>query len=281
MQKIALITDSACDLTLDIIKEKNINLLPLRLIYSTGDYQDKLDISASEVYSNLEKEVPKTSLPSTKTIDEILNRLESEGYTHVIGICLSSGLSGTCNALRLALEDHPNLTSLVFDTKILAYPQGEIVLETAKLIDTGKSFEEICDLLPKIRERITGFFTIDTLEYLKRGGRIGRVAGAIGQLLSLKPIITTDENGIYYTISKARGRKQALSKLTETLKDYLDKAKCEVVVLQGGCEEEAIKYMNSLKSLPNIISLKISEISPALGVHGGPGLMGLSIKMVE
>lgn len=281
MQKIALLTDSACDLSLDIIKEKNINLLPLRLIYSTGDYQDKLDISASDVYLNLEKEVPKTSLPSIQTMDDVLTKLEADGYTHVIGICLSSGLSGTCNSLRLALEDHPKLTSLVFDTKILAYPQGEIVLETAKLIEEGKSFEEISKLLPKIREKITGYFTIDTLEYLKRGGRIGRVAGTIGELLNLKPIITTDENGVYYTVSKARGRKQALSKLTETLKEYLNKSKCEVVVLQGGCEEEAIKYMNTLKNLPNIISLKISEISPALGVHGGPGLMGLSIKMVD
>ena len=281
MQKIALITDSACDLDLNSLKENNINLLPLRIIYSNGDYRDKIDISPQEVYDNLEREVPKTSLPSAQETEEILNKLEEEGYTHVICISISSGLSGSFNALRLALEDHPKLTSFVYDSKILAYPQGEIVLEVAKLIREGKSYEEIVKEIPEIRKRVIGYFTINTLEYLKKGGRIGRLAGTVGELLNLKPIITTDENGIYYTVAKVRGRKQSLSKMTELLKEYLAKGKCEVAVLHAGCEDEAIKYMNSLKNLTNVVSIKIAEISPALGIHGGPGLIGFSVKMVK
>ena len=281
MQKIALITDSACDLDLNTLKENNINLLPLRIIYSNGDYRDRLDISPQEVYDNLEKEVPKTSLPSAKETEETLNRLEQEGYTHVICISISSGLSGSFNALRLALEDHPKLTSFVYDSKILAYPQGEIVLEVAKLIKEGKSYEEIIKEIPEIRKRVIGYFTINTLEYLKKGGRIGRLAGTVGELLNLKPIITTDEDGVYYNVAKVRGRKQSLSKMTELLKGYLAKGKCEVAVLHAGCEDEAIKYMNSLKDLTNVVSIKIAEISPALGIHGGPGLIGFSVKMVK
>ena len=281
MQKIALITDSACDLDLNTLKENNINLLPLRIIYSNGDYRDRLDISPQEVYDNLEKEVPKTSLPSAQETEETLNKLEEEGYTHVICISISSGLSGSYNALRLALEDHPKLTSFVYDSKILAYPQGEIVLEVAKLIKEGKSFEEIVKEIPEIRKRVIGYFTINTLEYLKKGGRIGRLAGTVGELLNLKPIITTDEDGVYYNVAKVRGRKQSLSKMTELLKEYLAKGKCEVAVLHAGCEDEAIKYMNSLKDLTNVVSIKIAEISPALGIHGGPGLIGFSVKMVK
>ena len=281
MQKIALITDSACDLDLNTLKENNINLLPLRIIYSNGDYRDRIDISPQEVYDNLEKEVPKTSLPSAQDTEETLNRLEEEGYTHVIYISISSGLSGSFNAIRLALEDHPKLTSFVYDSKILAYPQGEIVLEVAKLIKEGTSFEEIVKEIPKIRKRIIGYFTINTLEYLKKGGRIGRLAGTVGELLNLKPIITTDEDGVYYNVAKVRGRKQSLSKMTELLKGYLAKGKCEVAVLHAGCEDEAIKYMNSLKDLTNVVSIKIAEISPSLGIHGGPGLMGFSVKMVK
>lgn len=280
MQKIALLTDSACDLTVETLTENNIHLLPLRIIYSTGDYADRLEISPDEVYSNLEKEVPKTSLPSVENIESILNKLEEDGYTHVIAICISSGLSGCYNALRLILEDHPKLTSHVYDSKILAYPQGEIVLEIAKLIKNGNSFDEIVTLLPEIRNRITGYFTINTLEYLIKGGRIGRVTGALGNLLSLKPIITTDENGIYYNLAKVRGRKQSISKLTEILKEHLEKGPCEVAVLEGGCSDEAIKYMETLKDLPNITNIKIAQISPALGVHGGPGLLGISVKLV-
>ena len=281
MQKIALITDSACDLDLNTLKENNINLLPLRIIYSNGDYRDRLDISPQEVYDNLEKEVPKTSLPSAQETEETLNKLEEEGYTHVICISISSGLSGSFNAIRLALEDHPKLTSFVYDSKILAYPQGEIVLEVAKLIKEGKSYEEIIKEIPEIRKRVIGYFTINTLEYLKKGGRIGRLAGTVGELLNLKPIITTDEDGVYYNVAKVRGRKQSLSKMTELLKEYLAKGKCEVAVLHAGCEDEAIKYMNSLKDLTNVVSIKIAEISPALGIHGGPGLIGFSVKMVK
>ena len=281
MQKIALITDSACDLDLNTLKENNINLLPLRIIYSNGDYRDRLDISPQEVYDNLEKEVPKTSLPSAQETEETLNKLEEEGYTHVICISISSGLSGSFNAIRLALEDHPKLTSFVYDSKILAYPQGEIVLEVAKLIKEGKSFEEIVKEIPEIRKRVIGYFTINTLEYLKKGGRIGRLAGTVGELLNLKPIITTDEDGVYYNVAKVRGRKQSLSKMTELLKEYLAKGKCEVAVLHAGCEDEAIKYMNSLKDLTNVVSIKIAEISPALGIHGGPGLIGFSVKMIK
>lgn len=281
MQKIALITDSACDLDLNTLKENNINLLPLRIIYSNGDYRDRIDISPQEVYDNLEKEVPKTSLPSAQETEDILNKLEQEGYTHVICISISSGLSGSFNALRLALEDHPKLTSFVYDSKILAYPQGEIVLEVAKLIKEGKSYEEILKEIPEIRKRVIGYFTINTLEYLKKGGRIGRLAGTVGELLNLKPIITTDEDGIYYNVAKVRGRKQSLSKMTELLKGYLAKGKCEVAVLHAGCEDEAIKYMSSLEDLTNVVSIKIAEISPALGIHGGPGLIGFSVKMVK
>lgn len=281
MQKIALITDSACDLDLNTLKENNINLLPLRIIYSNGDYRDRIDITPQEVYDNLENEVPKTSLPSAQETEEILTKLETEGYTHVICISISSGLSGSFNAIRLALEDHPKLTSFVYDSKILAYPQGEIVLEVAKLIKESKSFEEIVQEIPEIRKRVIGYFTINTLEYLKKGGRIGRLAGTVGELLNLKPIITTDEDGVYYNVAKVRGRKQSLSKMTELLKGYLDKSKCEVAVLHAGCEDEAIKYMNSLKDLTNVVSIKIAEISPALGIHGGPGLIGFSVKMVK
>ena len=281
MQKIALIVDSACDLSMETIKEKNIKLLPLRISYSYGEFKDKVEISADEIYNNLEKEVPKTSLPSTEDLENILISLENEGYTHVIAVTISSGLSGTFNSIRLALEDHPKLTSHIFDTKILAMPEGIVALEVANLINDGKSFEEIVAALPKIRKNITGYFTVNTLEYLKKGGRIGKVAGTIGDMLNLKPIVTVDENGIYYTVCKARGRKQSMVKLTDILKDTLSQGPCKVWVLHGGVLEEAKRFLESIKNLDNILSLDISQISPALGVHGGPGLLGLAIQKVN
>lgn len=277
MQKIALITDSGCDLSLEILKENNISLIPLNIIYSYGEFEDKISITAEEVYDKLNVEIPSTSLPSTKRINGILDNLEKEGFTHVIAIMISGGLSGTCNAIRLALENYPNLTSYVYDTKILAYPQGMIVLEAAKAIKNGKDFDTIISELPNIRAKISGSFTLDTLEYLKKGGRIGKVAGTIGEMLNLKPIIGVDDEGVYHTLCKARGRKQALSKLTDLLKESLNGGKCRVCVLQGGALKEATAYLESIKDLDNIVDINITSISPALGVHTGPGLIGLAI----
>ncbi|MBQ6820238.1 MAG: DegV family protein [Clostridium sp.] len=281
MQKIALIVDSACDLSLEVIKENNIKLLPLRIIYSDKEYRDKIEISASEIYSNLEREVPKTSLPSAEDLENILASLENEGYTHVIAITLSSGLSGTYNSIRLALENHENLISYVFDTKILAMPEGIVALEVAKLINSGKTFQEIIETIPSIRKNIIGYFTVNTLEYLKKGGRIGRVAGTIGEMLNLKPIVGVDEDGIYYTISKARGRKQSIRKLIDLLKDILKESPCNVWVLHAGVLEEAENILNSIKNFDNILNSDIAQISPALGVHGGPGLLGFAIQKVN
>ena len=280
MQKIAVIVDSACDLSLDTIKEKNIKLLPLRVSYSHGEYKDKVEITADEIYNNLNKEIPKTSLPSTEDLENLLVSLEEEGYTHVIAVTISSGLSGTFNSIRLTLEDHPKLISHVFDTKILAMPEGLVAYEVATLVQEGKSFEEIVEALPTIRKNITGYFTISTLEYLIKGGRIGKVAGTIGDILNLKPIVSVDKDGVYYTVCKARGRKQSMTKLTGILKEALAESPCKVWVLHGGVLDEAKSFLETLKGLDNIISLDISQISPALGVHGGPGLLGLAIQKV-
>lgn len=281
MEKIALLTDSASDLSLEKINNYNIKLLPLSIIYSDKEFKDILEIDADTVYNNLEKEIPSTSLPSMGLMEEILSSLEKEGYTHVIAITLSSGLSGTYNSLRIELENYPNLKSYIFDTKILATPEGIVVEEVAKLIQKGESFDSIVKSIPEIRSKISGFFTLNTLEYLKKGGRIGKVSGTIGEMLNLKPVIGIDDDGVYYTVTKARGRKQALSKLTDILKDILSESKCNVWVLQGGCIEEGNSYMESLKNLNNIVELNISSISPALGVHTGPGLLGLAIQRID
>ena len=223
MQKIAILTDSASDLDIEIMEKYNIKFAPFRIIYSTGEYEDKVTIHADEVYSRLKEEIPKTSLPSAERINSILNTLEEEGYTHVISINISSELSGTGNSIRLILEDHPKLTSFVYDSKTLTIAEGYIALQAAIMVKEGKSFEEVINILPTLRKKSHVYFTLNTLEYLKKGGRIGRVSGTIGELLNLKPIILVDDDGIYTTVAKVRGRKQSLSKLTGIIKDYLSK----------------------------------------------------------
>ena len=267
MQKIAILTDSASDLDIEIMEKYNIKFAPFRIIYSTGEYEDKVTIHADEVYSRLKEEIPKTSLPSAERINSILNTLEEEGYTHVISINISSELSGTGNSIRLILEDHPKLTSFVYDSKTLTIAEGYIALQAAIMVKEGKSFEEIINILPTLRKKSHVYFTLNTLEYLKKGGRIGRVSG-------------TDADGIYTTVAKVRGRKQSLSKLTGIIKDYLSKGKCNIWIMHGDAFEEGKEFFESIKQLDNINEIHFSYIGPALGVHTGPGLIGAFIYEV-
>ncbi|MGM9977479.1 MAG: DegV family protein [Clostridium sp.] len=280
MQKIAILTDSASDLDIETLEKYNIKFAPFRIIYSTGEYEDKVTIHPDEVYSSLKKEIPTTSLPSAERINNILDTLEEEGYTHVISINISSELSGTGNSIRLILEDHPKLTSFVYDTKTLTIAEGYIALQAAIMVQEGKSFEEIIDTLPKLRKKSHVYFTLNTLEYLKKGGRIGRVSGTIGELLNLKPVILVDDDGIYTTVAKVRGRKQSLSKLTKIIKDYLSKGKCNIWIMHGDALEEGKEFFESIKQLNNVNEIHFSCIGPALGVHTGPGLIGVFIYEV-
>ncbi|MDY6011329.1 DegV family protein [Clostridium sp.] len=283
MQKIAVLTDSGSDLTLEQCKENSIEFLPFRVIYSYGEFEDAVNLTPEELYKSLEKgnEIPTTSLPSPAKIEELLNKLEAEGYTHVIAVTISCELSGTSNAVRLALEDHPNLTSYVFDTKILSMAEGALALNAAEMVREGKTFEEIVEELPKLRKKTYGYYTLNTLEYLKRGGRIGKVAGTIGEILNLKPIVSADDQGFFYTYAKVRGRKQSINRIYKIAKEHLEKGRCKIWVLDGGSSKEEFDYLYKMISeLDNIESIAPAIIGPALALNTGPGLLGLIVQEV-
>lgn len=277
MSKIALITDSTSDLNKDQIEKYNIKVLPLRVIYKDGEYIDRVNITPSEVYDNLINEIPTTSLPSISEANNLFSKLVDEGYTHAIAICISSGVSGTYNMLNIASKDHPNITTHVFDSKSLTMGEGAIVVECGKLIAAGKSFHEIVEMLPSIQNRIKVYYVVETLTYLIKGGRIGKVAGTVGELLKLKPIISINDEGTYYTYSKVRGRNKSIAKLVEIAHDALMKAKSKIWVLHGGALEDGKALYETISKLPNISEINFGDISPVLGVHTGPGLLGIVI----
>ena len=278
MQKIAILTDSSCDLLKEEREKKGIFMLPVKIIYSDGEYLDHLTISSKEVYDRIETEIPKTSLPSADYMNEIFDKIEEEGYTHVVGIFLSSALSGTFNAIRLQLLERTAFKYTMFDSKILGYPLGSIVLKVHELIEAGKTFEEITDYLPVIRENTYGYYTVETLEYLKKGGRIGRVAGTIGEFLHIKPIITVDENGSYMSVAKARGRKLSIKKLKAIADDLIAQGNCKLYILHGNALKEATALKECFVGHPNIKDLDIREIGPAMGIHAGPGMIAFALQ---
>ena len=210
--KIALVTDSTCDLPCEMVEKLNIHVVPLRIHYSGGEFRDGIDITSRDIINRLEHEVPKTSMPSPEDITRIYHSLQEQGYTHCIVLTVSASLSGTHNTFRLCAQEISGMKIDVIDSKGVSWILGFLVLETARLIQKTKNYEEIIRKIHETKEKIKAYFILDTLQYVQKGGRIGKVAKSLGSMLSIKPVITFDSEGKLHTHSVARGKKQALKK---------------------------------------------------------------------
>lgn len=279
MEKIALITDSVSDLTKEVIDRFNIKIIPLKIIYKDKEYIDGVTIAAKEVYDNFHIEIPKTSMPSVTDVETIYEKIIAEGYTHVIAVTISSGLSGTINNFTLAANNNiDKIKSFVFDSKSISRAEGIIIEAAGEMIEKGRPFDEIITKLPDVRDNTKAFFTPDTLEYLIKGGRIGRISGTIGELLNIKPIVSIGEDGKYYTYDKVRGKKQAITRLIKIATSYIDKGKCRVFVMHGGALEEGRKLYEALSQIPNVSKIELGDLSPVAGVHSGPGFIAVAVS---
>ncbi len=276
MSKIAIVTDSACDLPGYIIEQYDIRVLPLRVIYENEEFKDGVDIKPQEVYDRMEIEVPKTSLPPIEEVENLFNQLVLEGFTDVICISLSSKLSGTYNMIQAVANDFDadKLAIKVIDSKCLSMFLGFIVLETAMRVKAQASLEVALNTIADMRSKISCNFVLKTLKYLRKGGRIGKVEGTVGELLDIKPIIGIDHEGAYFTVVKVRGRNKSIQKIKELIETKFKDKTINIAIIHGGAEEEAKLLMESVKKLLNVKESFISQISPALGVHTGPGLIG-------
>lgn len=279
MEKIALIVDSASDIKQDFAKDNNIAIVPFKVIFSDREFIDGIDINPDMLYELLKKEIPSTSLPSVDSYISALKNAVSNGYTHAIIITISSGLSGSFNSAKLAAESVPEINTFVLDSMTLTMSQGAIALEALNMINEGKTFEEITKILQNLIDEVDVFFTMETLEYLIKGGRIGKVSGTIADVLNLKPIITVGQDGIYHTVAKIRGINKSISKLASILKPYTEKGPCKVWIMDGNAPKKAQMLYDTIKNYDNLIECNLGGcISPVLGVHTGPGLIGLIVQ---
>jgi len=282
-EKIAVVTDSTSDLSREELKENGIYSLPLKVIYSDGQYQDRIEITPSEVYESMEREIPTTSMPSPQEIEDLYNELKEEGYTHIISIHISAGLSATYNNCRMVADQIEGIEVEVVDSKMLSKALGRLVLYAAELVESGQySFRELVEKVEAKREKIDVFFVVETLKYLKAGGRIGKVSGTIAQLLNIKPIISIDDEGEYYTFDKIRGRSRSIKKMFNIIKNKIEKKKKYLVdVAHAAAEEEAEKLIEKFKNISAVESTFLSEISPVMVVHAGPGLLGIVLTELD
>lgn len=282
-EKIAIVVDSGTNVPDEYVSRYNMHVLPMVVVYKDKTYLDQIEITAEEVCERFSEEIPSTSLPSPQMVYDTFEKLKDEGYEKVITVCVSSGLSNTYNMVCGVANDMEGMEIEVIDTKNIGVAAGMSAIMVAELIEKGVSFKEICKHVRDNIDKTRVFFCVDTLEYLKKGGRIGLVASILGSALNLKPVISCNREGVYYTVSKARGRAKSLTTAINLAVDAAkDFTKYNLAVVHVAAKKEAEEVLERLKELlPEHIHVIEGQISSALTVHTGPGLVGIGIQRVD
>ncbi|EPD1726338.1 DegV family protein [Enterococcus hirae] len=281
--KVAILVDSGADVPQELIEKYQMYVIPLKIIYKDRVYTDKVDITPEEIYQRLPQEIPGTSLPDGETITKIFEQIKQDGYEKILAVTISSGLSGTYNIVRLIAQQQEELEAYVLDTKNIGIGAGFSAIQAAKWLEEGMEWSLLIERLNELVKQTKVFFNVATLEYLQKGGRIGLVASILGTALKLNPIISCNDEGIYYTVGKARGRKKSLDRTVSYVKERVGTAKVfNLAVAHGDAKEEATEMMARLKEeFPQAQQIYFGQISPALVVHTGPGLLGVGVQVLE
>ena len=290
-EKIALLTDSTADLPPAMREGKAIYVVPLKIHCQDGEYSDGVDIFARDVYARLKRgELPRTSLPGGGAVSDAFDRIRADGYEKVIAVMLSSGLSGTYNMVRLQGEQRNNLEVAVFDSRSAALGIGIIILQLWEEIMAGTTWVDLVERrVPHLIEHTYPFFSVDTLEYLYRGGRIGKVAAVAGSLLNIKPVITFARDGQLQSVAKVRGRRQAQEKILELLRQREEECRWRGKPLRynlglanGGASEEMARLSRRMRqALPDFQHCWEGELGATLSVYIGDGVLGGGIQFLD
>lgn len=280
--KIAVITDSGSNLNQAFVeKHPNLKVIPLMIVKDGVQFRDQIDITAEQIYKEIDEKNFSTSLPTMDSLEKAIEEVKKGGYTDVLVINISSGLSGTFNAFRLTLHDVKGINIHQYDTKTLGAGEGYLVELALDLIEAGNKPEEIIQALNICRfEDSLAIYTINTLKYLKKGGRIGKVEGTIGDLLRIKPVITVNNEGVYVTLSKAIGMQRSLLNMKELMVKKFGDSLVDLTVHYGEDLEKATQLGSMMSKTLNVRNLNISALTPVLGIHTGPQMFAFVARKI-
>ena len=280
MSKIAIVTDTGAYLPPELLTEYPIFVIPFLIIWGEETFKDTLDINYAEFYKRLQTAdiMPSTSQPSMGAFKELYESLLDEGY-EILSIHTSSKLSGTLSSAAQARKLLPDAPIELLDSESVSMALGFQVLAAARAAVEGASLQECKKTAEEARGRTSVYFVVETLEFLKRGGRIGGAAAFMGNVLNLKPILQIKEGSI-----QAAGKVRTMSKAVSRMMDLVvaeigECKKLRICALHTNQEEKAQKILEKItKRFPSrvVIEAFLSGVSPAVGVHAGPGCVGLA-----
>ena len=291
-EKIQIITDGSCDLPKELTKEKDIKVVPFYVSFDGETYLKEMEeLDIREFYQKMVDHpnvFPKTSMPSVDDYYQVFEPLAKEGVP-MICICITTKFSGSMQSATTArdmiLEQYPDARINVIDATVNTVLQGLYVLEACRLRDLGWEYDRLVKRILEIRESGRIFFTIGSIDYLKHGGRIGKLAGIAGSALKIKPLITLKAGEIFNS-GISRNREKSMLKVIDMLKDYLDEVHAKpgeysFAVGFGYDYEEACRFKEKLRDLVKerlgIDEITIYQIGATIGVHTGPYPIGVGI----
>jgi fatty acid kinase fatty acid binding subunit len=279
MPNVALITDSTAYLPADLLEKYKITVVPQVLIWGEETYQDGVDIQPSEFYKKLEtaKVMPTTSQVAIVTMKAAFEHLLEAGY-EILGIFISANLSGTMQSATQALEMLPKAASkiAIVDSNSTAMAMGFHVLTAARAALAGAGLKE-CQQLAEESQKHTGvYFVVETLEFLRRGGRIGGAQAFLGSALNLKPLLEL-RNGRIEAVEKVRTKGKAVNRMIDlVIEKVAGRTPVRLATLHANVENEAISTLEVASARLNPVEQILASVSPVIGSHAGPGTVGLA-----
>ncbi|HRQ38678.1 MAG TPA: DegV family protein [Chloroflexota bacterium] len=274
---IKIVTDSAMDVPPDIVEKYGITVIPVYVNIGEKGYLEGVELSRQEFYDNLEKyePYPTTAAPSPGTFAEVYERLTREGATEILSIHLASALSATCDNARIGAEAAENTCPVhIFDSQQITLGGGLLVLTAVESLAAGKSLPDILQILNERVPRTRVFGMIDTMESLRRGGRVSWAQFGIGTLLQIKPVMMISAGEIN-VIAKVRTRKKALPEMLRLVEEFGPFER--IAILHVRAPEAAVELQQqSVHLFPAGETPLIAEVTPAIGAHLGLGAVGFA-----
>jgi len=275
-----LMTDSACDLSRSYLTANNVEVIPITLNHEEQVFRDGIDIQPEEVYRGMrEGKVYKTAQISVQDFIDAFEPFAKSGEK-VLHMSFSSGLSGTYNASVIAIEElkekYPDSQIVSVDTKSASNGLGLIVYQTIQKRDQGATYEELIDFVEERARQTEHIFTVDDLEYLRRGGRLSKGAAMVGNLLNIHPLIRLNDKGELEQFSKVRGRKKLFHEMIRIAKEQSGERIHEIATISHADDEKSAKELEALlKETFGTKEVIISTIGAVIGAHTGPGTLCL------
>jgi DegV family protein with EDD domain len=278
-EKIALVTDSTNDLPLELRKQYSLYIVPMFILWQGKEFRDGIDLQPEEFYEQLVKfpeAFPRTSQPNPQDFTRVFQQAKDDGAEQIVSIILSSAMSGTIESARQGSQQI-DIPVHIYDSRSNSMSLGWQILAAARAREMGATPEQMTEAADKARKNMVYMISLDTLEYLHRGGRIGGATKFIGQLLNIKPtILVNHETGKVEAGNPARTRKRAVEALFQNFFQKIDTTKTmHIAVLHNAAYEEANELALRVQDQYSPKEMITSIVSPALGVHTGPKAIAL------